>query len=355
MALVGTRAASASVYESMVDTAPRRIPSLETVYRPVSWTTENTLSRGQCDEGVDSAGYCADVGGSDDGCSCCADPGCWQDNLVFFLASDAWKTKADEDLSGNNFGFRFGFNSGWGISDGTSVRAQFGASYAAYDLSGRNANATNVVNPSSAEEQVFVTAGFYKRGNVCCGDPVSWGIVYDYLHDDNYGEEGDRIQVSQFRFVAGYATSVCNEFGVTGAIRLEDDVITSAVQGTALISSMDYVALYWKRNWAYGGDTTLLVGLADDPGDVLLGLRGTAPLSCNVALFGNFHYYIPSTGAGNVFPNAWTEDTWNVTFGLAFYPGGKASSDTVSGNAGLPLLPVADNGSFPTQAPLGNL
>jgi hypothetical protein len=62
-----------------------------------------------------------------------------------------------------------------------------------------------------------------------------------------------------------------------------------------------------------------------------------------VALFGGFNYYIPSAGPG---PGGATEEFWNVTFGIAFYPGAKAVNPTVSGWRGLPLLDVANNGTF---------
>jgi hypothetical protein len=40
---------------------------------------------------------------------------------------------------------------------------------------------------------------------------------------------------------------------------------------------------------------------------------------------------------------------------LIWYPGWKAAAGTVSGDRGLPLLPVADNGSFLVKARPGNI
>ena len=51
----------------------------------------------------------------------------------------------------------------------------------------------------------------------------------------------------------------------------------------------------------------------------------------------------------------YAEAYWNVSFGFVWYLGCKASNQTVSGYAGLPLLPVADNGSFLIKAPTGDL
>jgi hypothetical protein len=97
------------------------------------------------------------------------------------------------------------------------------------------------------------------------------------------------------------------------------------------------------------------IGGAQEPGQLALGLRGHAPLSCRVALFGNMHYVVPSTSPGDIQPNgfnnSYSEETWNMTFGIVFYPGGKAASGNVSGHAGLPYLPVADNGTFAVRRP----
>ena len=59
---------------------------------------------------------------------------------------------------------------------------------------------------------------------------------------------------------------------------------------------------------------------------------------------------LPDTTAGDVAPNgfdnSYAEEYWNVSFGVAIYLGGNALSRTVSGNAAVPLLPVANNGTF---------
>ena len=51
----------------------------------------------------------------------------------------------------------------------------------------------------------------------------------------------------------------------------------------------------------------------------------------------------------------YSEQYWNLSFGIVWYPGWKAANDTVSGHAGLPLLPVADNGTFMVFARPGDL
>ncbi len=73
------------------------------------------------------------------------------------------------------------------------------------------------------------------------------------------------------------------------------------------------------------------------------GMLNTAPLSHSVSLYGNFTYVAPGSKSG--LPGA-AEEQWNASVGLVFYTGAKAVNSTVSGNKGLALLPVANNGSF---------
>ena len=35
------------------------------------------------------------------------------------------------------------------------------------------------------ETQIFVTSGIYKRSDICAGDPIAWGVVLDYMNDNN--------------------------------------------------------------------------------------------------------------------------------------------------------------------------
>ena len=108
---------------------------------------------------------------------------------------------------------------------------------------------------------------------------------------------------------------------------------------------MNQYNAYWRYNWDFGGQTMLYVG-AHDPADIgswLFGLLGQAPLSDRTALYGNFTYSFPSSSTGAVGSN---EEEWNFGVGLVYSLGGKAASPSVSGQKGLPLLPVANNGSF---------
>ena len=295
-------------------------------------------------------------------CGCANDPGCWRENLQLFIAGDAWKNHGDDD-DNNNFGYRAGFNMGFGRN--TRIRGQLGASYGVYDFHGRE-------DPQQVptERQIFLTGGIYKRSNVCADDRVSWGMVYDFMKTENWGEEADDIELGQFRFQVGYAVSSSTELGLWGALAVEDD-LTVSLGGGIDVKARDQVNLYWRRNTELGAELMIYIGLAEEPtginqvqlptdmSEFVLGVAGNAPLSNRWALTGNVHYIIPSTAPGDNAPNgienSYAEESWNVTLGLVFYPGGNAVANSISGWAGLPLMPVADNGTFSVNTPAGAL
>jgi hypothetical protein len=319
------------------------------------------LIRGQTEADLiafDSAGSFGDVPCGDtsaDDCGC-GYGSAWSNTAVFF-AGDGWRTRADDDYPGS-FGFRTGFNTGLGWWD-SPIRLQIGGSYAGYDLSGRDGDfGSGGADDASAQQQLIFTGGVYRRSDVCAGDRLAWGGVIDTLYDSRFGEEADEIFLSQFRFVAAYAWDECNEFGVWGAFRGNWQRLTTDFGDNFRVRGLDQVNFFWHRNWAFGGDTWLSVGGGEDPAEWILGLAGQAPLSQSVALFGGVTWGIPSAPAGDQFGGAgqnYSEEYWNVSFGIVWYPGCKAARDTVSGHAGLPLLPVADNGSFLVKARPGNL
>ena len=104
--------------------------------------------------------------------------------------------------------------------------------------------------------------------------------------------------------------------------------------------------------WTVGGpDTWFWIGRPEQSrltrdgslGDYLAGASATAPLGERLALFALATYMHPSAAPG---PVGATEDAWNFTIGLSFYPRPNARSRTVAGQCWMPLLPVANNGYF---------
>jgi hypothetical protein len=300
---------------------------------------------------------CCDNGDCDScGCDSCGYGNWWSNTSVLF-AADGWRTRADDDYPGS-WGFRTGFNTGLGWWD-SPVRLQIGGSYAGYDLSGRDGDfGAGFVDDASVEQQMYFTGGVYRRSDVCAGERIAWGLVGDVLYDNRFGEEAEEILLTQFRAAIAYAWDECNEFGVWGASRGNWQRLFTESGDPFRVRGLAQLNAFWHRNWAFGGDTWIYVGGGEEPVEWVVGLTGQAPLSQSVALFGGLTWGIPSAPAGdqnNGQDQNYSEEYWNVSFGIVWYPGCKAANDTVSGHRGLPLLPVADNGSFLVKARPGNL
>jgi hypothetical protein len=246
----------------------------------------------------------------------------------------------------NSFGIVSGFNTGIGLGD-SPVRLQVGASYGIYDFKGRLGI---IPEDEKTEKQVFITAGIYKRGDMSHErDPISWGVVYDYFHAEQWGVNANQIQLSQVRGIFGYALNQRTEIGVWGTINVSSDRAAVTVAGApgvlTTIRAMNQANLYVKQNFSFGAQLTGYVGALDgaDIGKWQFGLRGQMPLSENWSAYGNFNYVMPHTPAG---PVGSGHEQWNVSFGLTYYFGGNAQNPSVTGNRRLPLLDVANNSSF---------
>ncbi len=302
------------------------------------------------DECVSNGGEDSDLKG--DCCGNCV--GNWRDNTEVWIGADAYKSLGDSGLSGfsplpfaigNSFGAVAGFNTGLALGD-SRVRAQIGASYGAYDWKGR----TTVLpaQDNSLEQQTFVTFGLYKRSQVCCGDRLSWGVVYDQFFGHQWGWAANEIYLSQIRGIVGYALNESNEAGVWGTFHTNDDAAALGfpIGGPVTdVRAMNQLNAYWRHNWAFGGNSMMYVGGVGgaDVGSWQFGMLNTMPVNHAASLYANFAYVAPGSATGLV---GVSEEQWNASVGMVFYLGRKAVNQTVSGQQGLPLLPVANNGSF---------
>lgn len=294
------------------------------------------------DGGCSGGGLCA---GDCDACGeelCCCDPtGSLFDNTELTFGGDSFASLGDFPVGGwnNSFGLVSGMNTAFALGQ-SRIRAQVGGSYGAYDLKGRSG-----ASEDSLEEQLFLTGGIYKRSDCAAGDRISWGLVYDHLWTDNYGVNADDFNLGQIRSISGVALNESNEVGIWSTIHTQDANIAIADRNAPRIRAMNQANVYWKRDWSFGGTTMAYMGAMDaaDVGDWSFGMLGRAPLSPGVALYGNFAYVVPSVNTG---PVGDTEDQWNVGFGMVFYLGCKSRSPNISGDPGLPLLPVAGNSTF---------
>ena len=267
--------------------------------------------------------------------------GTWIDNTQVWLGGESYKGLGETtQLPGFQTGFMAsagpvaGFNTGFGLGD-SRVRGQLGASFGLYDLKGRD-----TTQASSLETQYYITAGFYQRSDVSAGENVSWAIVYDQFFGHNWGMAANELAVGQIRSLVGYAVTDWMEFGVWSTIHTN-------TTGTSFgpFRAMNQGNFYVKNSYDFGGTTMFYAG-AVDPADVAswqLGFLGVAPLNDRLSLYGNYVYSFPGSATGVVGSN---EYLWAFSAGLAYSFGGKAVARNISGQQGLPLLPVANNGSL---------
>ena len=328
--------------------------SAEPVAEALAWSEQSTsqVALTSFFERISGGGGLVEDG---DGKGCPDDcVGNWRDNTEVWMGFDAHRAFGDGRFAAffplpfataNSMGAVAGFNSGIGLGN-SKVRAQVGASYGVYDFKGRTIDDPG--QEASLEQQAYFTFGTYKRSDVCCGDRISWGVVYDQFIGHQWGWTADEVHLGQLRGILGYALNEHNEVGVWGTAHTDDDVSLISGVGAGIpttIRAMHQVNAYWRHNWHFGANSMLYVGAVDkaDVGSWQFGMTNTAPLNHSTSLYGNFTYAAPGSATGLV---GAAEEQWYVSVGLVFSLGAKAQSATVSGNRGLPLLPVANNGSF---------
>lgn len=279
--------------------------------------------------------------------------GSFLDNIFFFGGPSAFANKGDDNNS-NNFGMHGGFNMSLptGVGD---LRYQLGFSNGTYNWMGREGGAGTGGRPRAAEMANYLTVGVYRRSNVNQNQPISFGIVFDHFMGENWGEEDSYINISQLRIQAGLALSERSEVGFWGTHQLDKDFFSIAGADTGRIQAQQQAAFYLSRRWWNGAVSTSYIGLAEDPGDWLIGTRMINPISDRLATYANFHYVRPSTSVGDNNVNAYSEQAYFLGFGMMINFGGKLRSNNISGASGMPLLPVADQGIFGLNIPTGNL
>jgi hypothetical protein len=268
--------------------------------------------------------------------------------MYIFGAVNAWRGPLDS-VSENSFGVVGGFNAGRPLFEDAGIGVQFGMSYGVYDFHGRDEFSVES-EPSSVEEQLFFTTGLFRHCEKCCDpcaslyDRVSWGVVYDYMVTDNTGAVAAELDLGQFRWQVGYACDCANEVGIMGSISDGSDDEFDALGLEHTTRSIDQVSVYWRHLHCCSGlETKVYTGWAEELGDWVVGFNASLPINDCWAMFGGFTYILPSSDGG---ADGSSEEFWNVMTGFAYYPGGNARNNGICGHRWMPLLPVADNGSF---------
>ncbi len=349
---------------TMVIARPSHAQSFNTMHGLIGPKTELSVKSGiESNDQVALASFCESAPDCDNrgqrfgnscGNSCGKGLGNWLDNTQLTFGADSYKSLGDSGLTGfnplpfslgNSFGAVSGFNTGVRLGE-SRIRGQVGASYGVYDIKGRTTTAP--LKDDSLEQQTYITAGFYKRSDVCGGDRISWGAVYDQFIGHQWGWANNEVQLGQIRGITGYALNETNEVGSWGTFHINNDAAALGFPPNAVISNiraMNQANSYLRHQWAFGGNSMLYAGVVDraDVASWQFGMINLAPVSSSTSLYGNFTYVAPGSATGLV---GSSEEQWNASVGMVFYLGKKAVSRTVSGNQGMPLLPVANNGSF---------
>lgn len=311
-------------------------PAAAPAQSPCGSCYEDACGEAYCDSCCDSCGIL--------GCDAC--PG-W--GIIAFAGFDSFKGICD--LTGpSNFGAVSGLNSALpvpGLSD-YGIDWQLGASYGVYDFDGR----ITTDNPAQAQQQIFVTTGFFHKAG--CDRHVSFGVVYDWMINNNWGIFGTAPTLGQWRGQVEYALSNSNAVGVYGCVRDLNscpEIVLNERGICVETRAISQVNLFWHHKFDTGADSWLWIGAPENTrvngdgslGDLIIGANVQAPLSERLALYGNAQYMHPSGAAST---GASVEADWNVGMGIVWYIGGNAISHAINGKCNLPYLPVANNSTF---------
>ena len=276
-------------------------------------------------------------------CEACPNRG-----MFAFLGYDSWRGISDGGWA--NYGIHTGVNFGsrlGAFSDWTGIGLQVGGSAGAANWAGTD---YRLSRQDDAQTQGFFTYGLFRKPQ---GDSAwSAAVVHDWMFNDNYGLFAEDPTMGQWRAQAGYALSDRDEAGLWGTWRLQSDTLDVPFFGPTTWRAINQINTYWHHKWQAGGpDTWLWLGLPENDrlngdgslGDYLVGALANCPFGERIALYATVSYMHQSAAAG---PAGATEDAWNLTTGLSFYPARTARTRTVAGQCWMPQLPVANNGTF---------
>ena len=291
--------------------------------------------------GCDSCNSC-------DPCAYLGCEGCPRAGIVGIFGMDSFKGISDGSYQ-SNFGALAGVNAAMpllGLGD-RGFGWQLGMTAGIYDLDGRS---STTVNRSETQRQTFVTTGFFRKGDE--DRRLSYGLVYDWMLNDNWGVYGTSPTLGQWRGQVEYALSNCNAVGMYGCVRdLGSEQRIRDTQITVGTRAMSQFNVFWHHKFCSGADSRVWVGAPERErlngdgslGDWLVGANVEVPLSERLALYGNAEYVHPSAAAG---ATASIESSWNVGMGILWYFGGNARSQAINGKCGLPYMPMANNSNF---------
>lgn len=253
----------------------------------------------------------------------------WTDNLTFFTALDSFKGPLDLDDLNGNYGSRTGLAGTMPLLRAWGVGLQAGSSVTWADFHGSQ------FTGNDTRFQNFTTVGVFQRS---ANNRLAWGFVHDWLIDDYHA----KYHFSQWRMKFAWRVRPNDELGIWAAVpNRRDDAFLGNPPVLQFFTPLSQGAGYWQHTWRAQIVTQGYWGVAENPGEFTFGGSGQVPLSRSLALNAGFAYMLPSARGGN--PGR-AEESWNMTFGLTWYPArGALQANT---NRFRALLPMADNGNF---------
>ena len=253
-------------------------------------------------------------------------------HISFTTSVDAFKGPMDLDNANGNFGYQFGVNAGFPAVRCLGVGVQAGTSVVMSDLQGTS------FTGSSIRTQNFTTVGLNHRLRVGA-QHFKWGFAFDWLHDEYYSS----FSMGQWRIKAAYELTPFSEVGAWACIPNDGHRALLTDGETRVYNDFEPIAqgnFYYQRCLENGINTTVWLGLAGEPGEVVFGGDARVPISERFSLFGNFNYILPSASgiAGQ------DEEMWNLSLGIEFTP--VCGSNYCQSRRFGPFLPLANNGTF---------
>jgi hypothetical protein len=314
-------------------------------------SSDESRPAGQCSSCGDSYGECGgECCGLSGGCGAFCD-GCPKFGIVGMSGFDSFRGISDIDYQ-DNFGLVSGVNAAMPVPmlAEAGIGMQIGATYGIYDWDGRS-SADNVAHDQT---QTFVTTGIFHKANN--GRRVSFGIVYDWMINQNWGYAATSPVFGQWRGQVEFALDNCNAIGSFGTMRDHSHHQIVRDDGDVLFINarpISQVNFFWHHKFAHGADGRVWFGFPENErlntteggslGTWIVGADIQVPISPRLALYGNFQYMRPSASAG---VQASRESSTDLSLGIAFYPGANSRSRNLNGGCFMPYLPVANNSSF---------
>jgi hypothetical protein len=266
--------------------------------------------------------------------------------IVGFAGFDSFKGVSDGSFE-SNFGAVTGLNGAMmlPVVEDYGIGWQLGMSYGVYDFDGWGSNDVSRV---SSQQQTFLTTGFYHKANE--GRRLSYGLVYDWMFNDNWGIYGISPTLSQWRGQVEYSFSGCNALGVWACA--SDHYSVQRADGRSIRNAaVNQANIFWHHKFNMGADSWLWIGVPEryslthvgSLGDWMVGANVQVPLSDRLALYANGSYFHPTAAGG---PDAAMSSGYDVSMGVAWYFGGHAVSHSINGASGVPYMPMGNNSNF---------